>query len=111
MLLELLQGFKPHAWVNVHSGMEALFMPFDHVANVPDGEKNGPSDVFSLARTNPKLSPRIATVCVFSAPGPRGAAMAVGRGVRRLIRGLCWQFAWKEACSSRRSPRPEKQHG
>ena len=30
-------AFRPHAWVNVHSGMEGLFMPYDHVAAMPDG--------------------------------------------------------------------------
>lgn len=31
-------SFVPHAWINAHSGMEALFMPYDHVAKTPDGE-------------------------------------------------------------------------
>ncbi len=30
-------AFQPHAWVNVHSGMEGLFMPYDHVAVIPEG--------------------------------------------------------------------------
>ena len=30
-------AFRPHAWVNVHSGMEGLFMPYDHVAVIPEG--------------------------------------------------------------------------
>ena len=38
ILHELLQKHAPHAWVNVHSGMEALFMPYDHKAMIPDGE-------------------------------------------------------------------------
>ena len=40
MLLEMLQAFRPHAWINVHSGMEALFMPYDHVAEVPHGARS-----------------------------------------------------------------------
>ena len=36
---DLAQRSKPHVWVNVHSGMEALFMPFDHQAAVPAGPK------------------------------------------------------------------------
>ena len=28
MLHAELAAFKPHVWVNVHSGMEALFMPY-----------------------------------------------------------------------------------
>ena len=27
----------PHVWLNVHSGMEALFMPYDHVPAIPLG--------------------------------------------------------------------------
>lgn len=34
MLRALAASFKPHAWVNVHSGMKALFMPYDHRAEV-----------------------------------------------------------------------------
>ena len=26
----LAKSFQPHVWVNAHSGMEALFMPYDH---------------------------------------------------------------------------------
>ena len=26
-MLQVAQHFKPHVWVNAHSGMEALFMP------------------------------------------------------------------------------------
>ena len=37
MMRDLAQQFKPHVWINVHSGMEALFMPYDHRAAVPEG--------------------------------------------------------------------------
>ena len=37
LLRDALAAFKPHAWVNVHSGMRALFMPFDHVAQEAPG--------------------------------------------------------------------------
>ena len=30
-----VQSFKPHVWTSVHSGMAALFMPYDHQANIP----------------------------------------------------------------------------
>ena len=36
LLRDLATAFKPHAWVNVHSGMEALFLPYDHVARIPE---------------------------------------------------------------------------
>ncbi|KAM3309576.1 hypothetical protein ACQJBY_030691 [Aegilops geniculata] len=37
IMKELSKSFKPHIWVNVHSGMEALFMPYDHKNTTPDG--------------------------------------------------------------------------
>ncbi|KAJ0966894.1 hypothetical protein J5N97_023811 [Dioscorea zingiberensis] len=37
IMRKLSQSFEPHVWVNVHSGMEALFMPYDHKNVTPDG--------------------------------------------------------------------------
>ncbi|CAM8915899.1 unnamed protein product [Rhodiola kirilowii] len=37
MMRKLSIAFEPHVWVNVHSGMEALFMPYDHKNTTPDG--------------------------------------------------------------------------
>ncbi|KAG8076547.1 hypothetical protein GUJ93_ZPchr0006g43312 [Zizania palustris] len=37
IMRELSKSFKPHMWVNVHSGMEALFMPYDHKNTTPNG--------------------------------------------------------------------------
>jgi len=37
LLRDALAAFRPHAWVNVHSGMRALFLPFDHVAREAPG--------------------------------------------------------------------------
>ncbi|XP_075517122.1 uncharacterized protein LOC142551653 isoform X1 [Primulina tabacum] len=37
ILRKLALTFEPHVWVNVHSGMEALFMPYDHKNTTPDG--------------------------------------------------------------------------
>ncbi|KAL7155632.1 hypothetical protein ABFS83_03G089200 [Erythranthe nasuta] len=34
---KLSVSFEPHIWVNVHSGMEALFMPYDHKNTTPEG--------------------------------------------------------------------------
>ena len=33
-VLHLARELKPHVWLNVHSGMEALFVPWDHKAEV-----------------------------------------------------------------------------
>ncbi|KAA8528819.1 hypothetical protein F0562_036174 [Nyssa sinensis] len=37
IMRKLSVSFEPHIWVNVHSGMEALFMPYDHKNTTPDG--------------------------------------------------------------------------
>lgn len=37
LMRKLSISFEPHVWVNVHSGMEALFMPYDHKNTTPDG--------------------------------------------------------------------------
>ncbi|XP_034677307.1 carboxypeptidase A6 [Vitis riparia] len=37
IMRKLSISFDPHIWVNVHSGMEALFMPYDHRNTTPDG--------------------------------------------------------------------------
>lgn len=37
IMRRLSMEFEPHIWVNVHSGMEALFMPYDHKNTTPDG--------------------------------------------------------------------------
>lgn len=37
IMRKLAVSFDPHIWVNVHSGMEALFMPYDHKNTTPDG--------------------------------------------------------------------------
>ena len=37
MLRDLVKSFRPHAVVNWHSGMSAIFMPYDHVAREPTG--------------------------------------------------------------------------
>ncbi|CAN6481662.1 unnamed protein product [Victoria cruziana] len=37
IMRKLSASFRPHIWVNVHSGMEALFMPYDHRNTTPEG--------------------------------------------------------------------------
>lgn len=37
MLQRLAEEFQPHVWLNAHSGMEALFMPYDHKPSIPTG--------------------------------------------------------------------------
>ena len=33
-MLSLAKALQPHVWLNVHSGMEAMFTPWDHKAEV-----------------------------------------------------------------------------
>lgn len=33
-VLELARVFQPHVWLNIHSGMEAMFVPWDHQSKV-----------------------------------------------------------------------------
>ncbi|XP_010482001.1 PREDICTED: uncharacterized protein LOC104760740 isoform X2 [Camelina sativa] len=37
IMRKLAISFDPHIWINVHSGMEALFMPYDHKNITPEG--------------------------------------------------------------------------
>ena len=37
MMQHLASEFRPHVWLNAHSGMEALFMPYDHRPSIPTG--------------------------------------------------------------------------
>ncbi|KAJ4849804.1 hypothetical protein Tsubulata_031522 [Turnera subulata] len=37
IMRNLALSFEPHMWINVHSGMEALFMPYDHRNTTPIG--------------------------------------------------------------------------
>ncbi|KAF8377715.1 hypothetical protein HHK36_031099 [Tetracentron sinense] len=37
IMRKLSESFDPHIWINVHSGMEAMFMPYDHRNTTPDG--------------------------------------------------------------------------
>ncbi|XP_057974376.1 uncharacterized protein LOC131162190 [Malania oleifera] len=37
IMRKICKSFEPHVWINVHSGMEALFMPYDHRNKTPDG--------------------------------------------------------------------------
>lgn len=37
IMREITKSFNPHIWVTIHSGMEALFMPYDHKNGTPSG--------------------------------------------------------------------------
>lgn len=37
IMRKVSHSFGPHIWANIHSGMEAMFMPYDHKNTTPDG--------------------------------------------------------------------------
>lgn len=39
VVLAVAKQFQPHVWVNVHSGMEAFFTPYDHIPKEPSGQQ------------------------------------------------------------------------
>lgn len=47
LLLRLARALRPHVWTSVHSGMDAIFMPYDHKAEIP-GAPCWPSFSISL---------------------------------------------------------------
>eukprot|EP01023_Acetabularia_acetabulum_P033173 TRINITY_DN31051_c0_g2_i1.p1 TRINITY_DN31051_c0_g2~~TRINITY_DN31051_c0_g2_i1.p1 ORF type:complete len:461 (-),score=54.11 TRINITY_DN31051_c0_g2_i1:1199-2581(-) len=36
IIKRVVKEFEPHVWINVHSGTYALFMPYDHIASIPN---------------------------------------------------------------------------
>uniref|UniRef100_A0A061SCP5 Zn-dependent exopeptidase n=1 Tax=Tetraselmis sp. GSL018 TaxID=582737 RepID=A0A061SCP5_9CHLO len=71
---QIVHEWNPHVWINVHSGMEALFMPFDHKASIPQGPE-GQAQLGMLNRLN-------GLVC-----GSRCAVGSGGKSVGYLAHG------------------------
>lgn len=86
LVLALAREYQPHVWLNVHSGMEALFTPYDHKAAVP----NGPGE--QARRPAAFLSSPALLVCV----------PAAGEYMRGHVRcSACWRpTAGRCSCSS-----------
>ncbi|KDD74903.1 hypothetical protein H632_c999p0, partial [Helicosporidium sp. ATCC 50920] len=82
LMLELAQRIRPHVWINVHSGMEGLFLPFDHVSNSPNGAEAAESDITlaALRRLNQGV---LSSRCVVG-PG--------GKSVGYLAHGTATDF-------------------
>ncbi|XP_042381537.1 putative metallocarboxypeptidase ECM14 [Zingiber officinale] len=51
IMRQLAKSFEPHIWANVHSGMEALFTPYDHKNKTPEGSMSNLMD-FILREVN-----------------------------------------------------------
>ena len=83
MLRSLVEEFKPHAWVNVHSGMEAMFMPYDHKASEPRGE--GAEAMRSILRDLNEFH------C-----GARCAVGGGGKGVGYLAHGTATDWVYEK---------------
>lgn len=83
MMRSLAQSFKPHVWVNVHSGMEALFLPYDHRAEVPKGE-------------GPRAALEILEELNVSSCGGRCAVGSGGKSVGYLAHGTATDYMFDE---------------
>jgi hypothetical protein len=64
ILLALAKELKPHLWLNVHSGMYALFTPYDHKPYVPNGT-NAQAAIRMMQRIKDLSCPR----CVVGSGG------------------------------------------
>lgn len=64
ILLALAKELKPHTWLNVHSGMYALFTPYDHKAIVPNT-----SDARAATRILQRIKELACTQCVVGSGG------------------------------------------
>jgi hypothetical protein len=64
ILLALAKELKPHTWLNVHSGMYALFTPYDHKAVVPNT-----SDARAATRILERIKELTCKKCVVGSGG------------------------------------------
>ena len=81
VLEKLFKDVKPHAWVNVHSGMEAIFTPYDHKNVEPEGEF-------------PDLARNIAEQINQMHCGKRCVTGSGGKGVGYLAHGTVTDYAF-----------------
>ncbi|GAB4818297.1 hypothetical protein N2152v2_005343 [Parachlorella kessleri] len=83
VMRHLAESLRPHVWLNVHSGMEALFMPYDHQARVPDGASAN-ATLSLLGQLNTR-------VC-----GGRCAVGSGGKSVGYLAHGTATDYMYEE---------------
>ena len=62
LLMGLAEKLEPLVWLNAHSGMEALFMPYDHIASLPDDKVAQDTSRFHLERCKRRLT---AVICLW----------------------------------------------
>lgn len=102
LVREVAVLFQPHIWINVHSGMEALFMPFDHKVGTPDGSA-GPSSNATLAMLHALNREVFGGRCVVGPGGKSVGYLAHGtatdymHGVLKIPISLTWEVYGDES--------------
>ncbi|KAJ6736507.1 PROTEASE FAMILY M14 CARBOXYPEPTIDASE AB [Salix viminalis] len=89
IMRKLALTFDPHIWVNVHSGMEALFMPYDHRNTTPDG---APSEQMRslLSKLN---NVHFHKHCIIGSGGGSVGALPTSYTHRHTIGFVIWPFS------------------
>lgn len=92
ILLALAKELKPHTWLNVHSGMYALFTPYDHKAIVPNT-----SDARAATRILQRIKELACTQCVVGSGGHSVGYLAHGTGTDYMyeVLGVPMSFTWE----------------
>lgn len=76
LLRELALEFEPHVWLAVHSGMCAVFMPYDHIGVMP----NGTSADAQLEILKQLKSEHLRSECAYGPGGKTVGYVAHGTG-------------------------------
>ncbi|KAF6256287.1 hypothetical protein COO60DRAFT_132374 [Scenedesmus sp. NREL 46B-D3] len=92
ILLALAKELRPHAWLNVHSGMYALFTPYDHKAVVPNT-----SDARAALRILQRIKELSCSQCVVGSGGHSVGYLAHGTGTDYMyeVLGIPMSFTWE----------------
>eukprot|EP00879_Flechtneria_rotunda_P019482 GHRR01020461.1.p1 GENE.GHRR01020461.1~~GHRR01020461.1.p1 ORF type:complete len:453 (+),score=174.98 GHRR01020461.1:125-1483(+) len=92
VLLALAKEFKPHVWLNVHSGMYALFTPYDHKPHVPNT-----TDARAALRMLQRIKETICTECVVGSGGHSVGYLAHGTATDYMfeVLGVPMPFTWE----------------
>eukprot|EP00775_Hariotina_reticulata_P005541 gene5541-5777_t len=92
ILLALAKELKPHLWLNVHSGMYALFTPYDHKPSVPN-DTNAQAALRMMQRIKDLSCP----TCVVGSGGHSVGYLAHGTGTDYMfeVLGVPMSFTWE----------------
>eukprot|EP00210_Caulerpa_lentillifera_P000773 g748.t1 len=76
ILNKLTEEFKQHVWIGVHSGMCAMFMPYDHIGELPNGTSaEAQLDILKSVKTT-----NLEASCQFGPGGKTVGYLAHGTG-------------------------------